>query len=443
MDKWIIVTLAAIVACVTTLVMTPVSMKLSLTLGAVDKPGGRHIHETPTPRMGGIAIFAGAVIPLVIAGLLIGRVGLGITSEMNILGILASAAVVFASGCIDDVRGLNPKAKLTLQIAAAIIAAASGALVSDIRAYDGTVIFMMGWLSWPATIIYLVAFCNIVNLIDGLDGLAAGVVGIASVGLIGVSWMTGNIVSALICSCLFGACLGFLKYNFHPAKTFMGDSGSLFLGFLLGLASLVGTMKVSTITSVAVPIIIAGVPVLDTFAAIVRRMRGHVPLDSPDAGHIHHTLLNLGYDQRSVVLRIYCVCAICAASGFLIANSGFTARVICVAIDLLVAFLLIWKLELFEPVLMRLYPQGMADFSEGCHLGLVRFPRESLSCVNISRPRLMPAQSAWGLWRKSLFHVVTTFMFLLLKQVWTMHVSTETFLNGCIYTPRSEWERKL
>lgn len=358
MSNWAVVALVAVAACLIALFCTPLSMKLAHRVGAVDAPGGRHIHENPTPRLGGVAIFLGVMIPLCMAFHLVGKESIGVSDQLSLGGLFLSLTVVFVAGCIDDVRQLNPKVKLAFQVMAAIIAAASGALVGDIRSYGGQVVFEMGVLSWPVTVIYLVAFCNIINLIDGLDGLSAGIVCIASLGLIGVSWQTGNSASALICACLAGSTLGFLRWNFHPAKTFMGDSGSLFLGFALGLASLVGTMKVSTITSIAVPIIIAGVPVLDTFAAIIRRLRGHVSFDTPDAGHIHHSLLKLGYDQKLVVVTIYIVSAIFAFTGVLIANSGFALRLACIAADFVVALWLVWKLELFEPVLMRLYPQG-------------------------------------------------------------------------------------
>lgn len=358
MDRWMQAALVAVVAFAITLITTPLSMKLAKRIGAMDVPGGRHIHEHATPRMGGMAIFLGVMIPLFVLSLTTSVSDIPSLRHVNIPGLIASASLVFVAGCIDDARGLNPKIKLALQAIGALGAALSGAVVDDIRSYDGQIVFDMGWFALPATVIYLVAFCNIVNLVDGLDGLAAGIVGIASLGLIGVSWQTGNIVSALICACMAGACLGFLRWNFHPAKTFMGDSGSLFLGFALGVASLLGTMKVSTITSIAVPIIIAGVPVLDTFAAIIRRMRGHVSFDTPDAGHIHHSLLKLGYDQKRVVLTIYAVSAIFALTGSLIANSSVVIRIVCIFVDLIVAFWLVRKLELFEPVLMRLYPQG-------------------------------------------------------------------------------------
>lgn len=358
MNSWALAIVAAVAAFIITLAATPLSMRLAKRVGAVDVPGGRHIHDHVTPRMGGVAIFAGVMVPLVVIGYFMGIANASALRHVNVPGLIASAFLVFVAGCIDDTRGLNPKIKLLLQAIGAFGAALSGAVVDDIRSYGGQVVFEMGWLAWPATIVYLVAFCNIVNLVDGLDGLATGIVGIASLGLIGVSWQTGNIVSALICACIAGSCLGFLRWNFHPAKTFMGDSGSLFLGFALGVASLLGTMKVSTITSIAVPVIIAGVPVLDTFAAIIRRMRGRVSFDTPDAGHIHHSLLKLGYDQRHVVLTIYAVSAVFALTGALIANSGFATRLVCIVVDLVVAFWLVWKLELFEPVLMRLYPQG-------------------------------------------------------------------------------------
>lgn len=360
------------------LALVPASMRFALRIGAVDKPGGRHIHERPTPRLGGVALFAGIVVPLVALWLIVGEGRMTVDGGVRIPGLFAALTIVFIAGCIDDVKHLNPKVKLLLQVVAAAVAAVSGALVDDIRSYAGSTIFEMGWLAYPATIIYLVAFCNIANLIDGLDGLASGVIAIASLGLIGVSLTMGNVIPALICACIAGACFAFLRYNFYPAKTFMGDSGSLTLGFALGLASLVGTMKVSTITSIAVPIIIAGVPVLDTFAAIVRRMRGHVSFDTPDAGHIHHSLLKLGYDQRHVVLTVYAVSAVFALTGFVIAGSGFGVRLVCITVDFLVALYLVWKLELFEPVLMRLYPQGHGRLFARPRIGSGQVPQRIL-----------------------------------------------------------------
>lgn len=164
--------IAAVVAFAITLIATPLSMKLAKRIGAMDVPGGRHIHDHATPRLGGVAIFLGVMIPLVVVVFLFGEPTLGLGAGVSAPGLLASLVIVFLAGCIDDVKQLNPKAKLALQIIAAIVAAASGALISDIRAYDGSVVLEMGWVAYPLTVLYLVAFCNIVNLIDGLDGLA-------------------------------------------------------------------------------------------------------------------------------------------------------------------------------------------------------------------------------------------------------------------------------
>ena len=365
--SWQLVAVVGAVAFALTLAFTPVSMRLARVLGAMDEPGGRHVHKQPTPRLGGVALFVGTMVPLVVVTAFAGEPSLGLGRGVSAIGLGASLVVVFLAGCVDDVRHLGPKAKLALQVVAACIAAVAGALVSDIRAYDGSVVLEMGWFAYPATVVYLVAFCNIVNLIDGLDGLAAGVVGIASAALIAVSATKGAVAPALLCACLLGSCAAFLRYNFHPAKTFMGDSGSLFLGFALGLASLIGTMKVSTVTAVAVPVIIAGVPVLDTLAAIIRRVRGHVSFDTPDAGHIHHSLLGRGLDQRHVVLTIYAVSALFAMSGFVIAGSGLEARVVAVVVDLAIAGALVWRLELFDPVLRRLYPEGRRPLFARAH----------------------------------------------------------------------------
>lgn len=365
----LIMFLVAIVAFAVTYVLVYPSTVIAKKLGAVDLPSERRVHTHATTRMGGIAIFFGIVIPLMAVYLLIGaRVlppELKPPPNINIVGVFAGMLVMFIVGCIDDVFQIRARYKLIGQIIAAIIVAASGVMLSDIRMFGSNEYLYFGFLSWPITVFWLVAFANIINLIDGLDGLAAGVCGITFAAFFVLGLMTDNPASALIAVVGLAACVAFLRFNFHPAKLFMGDCGSLTLGFLLGIISLMGIMKTATFTSLAVPVIIAGIPVLDTFSAIVRRKREHVSISVPDKGHIHHSLMKSGLDQRGVVLTIYGVCAVFAVSGIVVAGSHDAVRVVVVIIDLAVAAFLVWRLKLFGVVLAHVYEPARRKSGRG------------------------------------------------------------------------------
>lgn len=346
-----------------TYAMVPVSMKIAEKAGAIDMPSERRIHVRPMTRMGGIALFAGIVVSSVVAVILIGEHFLPsdvqLPGDVNFVGVLCGFVFMFAVGIVDDIRQLSAKLKLLGQAVAATIVACSGVLLGDIHLGFDALTFSFGIWAYPITVFYLVAFANIINLIDGLDGLAAGVSAICATAFLILScqlslWATASMAVAIIASCI-----AFLRFNLNPAKLFMGDSGSLILGLGLGIVSLMGTMRVASITSLAVPVVIAAIPVLDTLAAIVRRKRNHVSIGAPDKGHIHHRLLQLGMSQRKVVFSIYGICALFAASGVIIAGASFPIRIAVVVIDLIVAAVIVWKLGLFGKVLGRYYPDGM------------------------------------------------------------------------------------
>ena len=355
----LILFLVALVAFAITYALVYPSTVIAKKLGAVDLPSERRVHTHATTRMGGIAIFFGIVVTLGLVYALCGaRVlphELLLPRGINVVGVFAGMLVMFAVGCIDDVFQIKARYKLVGQIIAAIVVAASGVMLEDIRLFGSSEYFYFGVFSWPLTVFWLVAFANIINLIDGLDGLAAGVCGITYGAFFILSLMTDSIATALIAIVGVAVCLAFLRFNFHPAKLFMGDCGSLTLGLLLGIVSLMGIMKTATFTSLAVPVIIAGIPVLDTFSAIIRRKREHVSISVPDKGHIHHSLLKSGLDQRRVVLVIYGVCAVFAVSGIVIAGSNDIVRIVVVVLDLAVAAFLVWKLKLFGVVLAHYY----------------------------------------------------------------------------------------
>ena len=214
---------------------------------------------------------------------------------------------------------------------------------------------MLGWLAYPITVVYLVAFTNIINLIDGLDGLATGICGIASFTMFSMAVLSGRIDAAALSIALFGACLAFLRYNFNPASIFLGDSGSLLLGFALGSISLLNVSRTAALTSLIIPLIVAGVPIIDTFSAIVRRKRAHISIGQADKGHIHHRLIQEGYNQKQAVLLIYAWCIMLSAGAAAINQVEVPMRVLIFTVLAIGSAVFAKRLHLFEPVLRHHY----------------------------------------------------------------------------------------
>lgn len=295
-----------VLATVASALLTPVARAIAFHFNIVSIPGGRHIHGRSIPRLGGVGIFAGAVIPFVglfVSGLFKEVLGPDVTWRLT--GLLVGSTIMFTVGVLDDVKGVRARDKLLVQIAAAIIAWGFGFRIDAVGLpFLGD--FNFGVLSLPATVLWIVGIINAVNLIDGLDGLAAGVVFFAGVTNFVVAYLTGTTFVAVVMATLAGSVLGFLFYNFNPARIFMGDSGSYFLGFVLAVCSISGPLqKASATISIVVPIVALGVPIIDTMLAIVRRFLERRPIFSPDRGHIHHRLLDMGITHRRAVLIIY------------------------------------------------------------------------------------------------------------------------------------------
>ncbi|ADO58877.1 UDP-phosphate N-acetylglucosaminyl 1-phosphate transferase [Paenibacillus jamilae] len=288
------------------LLLTPLVKKFAVKVGAVDVPNARKVHTRIMPRLGGLGIFLAfllsllAMLPFVPDGMLSSR-------DINfIAAFLIGGTLITLIGALDDRFDLNAKLKFLAQIAVACMVV----FAFDIRVDFVNVPFqdayssLESWISIPLTIFWIVGVTNAINLIDGLDGLAAGVSGIA-IGTIAVmSLLMGNYMVAMLCLVLLGSIIGFLFFNFHPAKIFMGDTGSLFLGFSLAMLSMLGFKQIA-IVSFITPLIIIGVPLSDTFFAIIRRKLQKKPIFSPDKGHLHHCLRELGFSHRQTVLIIY------------------------------------------------------------------------------------------------------------------------------------------
>lgn len=283
-----------IAAFVASILLTPLVKRLAFRIGAVDAPNYRKVHARIMPRLGGLAIFL---------AFLIGVAVLQPQSQFS-LAIIIGACIIVATGVIDDMREISAKAKMLGQIVAALIVIFVGGIQIDFinLPFGGQLDF--GFLSIPFTILWIVGITNAINLIDGLDGLAAGVSSIALITLSGMAFIMGDMFVLAFAAILAAATIGFLFYNFHPAKIFMGDTGALFLGFMISVLALLG-YKNFTIISLIIPVIMLGVPISDTFFAIVRRYRMKKKWSDPDKSHLHHRLLDMGFTHRQTVLIIY------------------------------------------------------------------------------------------------------------------------------------------
>lgn len=311
--------------------------------------------------MGGVAIFGGIAIAFLV--LIIGVDNFGWFGNhlkqpgfgLNYILIGSGVIFIFVVGLIDDVVGLRARYKFIGQIIAATIVCMGGLKFSFIGNPFGPGIIQFGWWSYPITIFYLVAFANIINLIDGLDGLASGIAIItaATLGFYGLLSIKIDVV--VVSVIIIGACLGFLKFNHHPASIFMGDSGSLTLGMMLGITSLLAVARTTFVFSLLIPILAAGVPITDTFAAIIRRKKGHQPVGEPDRGHIHHRLLAAGFSQGKTVAIMWGWSALLSICGLVFTELEGIAKPISLIIAATVTGYAIFKLKLLEPVLKHYY----------------------------------------------------------------------------------------
>ena len=351
-----------LVALLATLLATPLAKCIAQHLGAIDKPDERRINKVPIPRMGGIGIALGlvAAVAVQVAGTKLLGWPTVFVPHMQLQGVdykllTVAVVIVFLTGAIDDVRNLKPRQKLLGQILAACVAAASGLVIGNVANPFTAELIPIGWLAYPITVVYLVAFTNVINLIDGLDGLAAGITAISCAAMFYLSYEAHQIDAAVLACILAGCCLGFLRYNFNPASIFMGDCGSNMLGFLLGVIALLGVNRVAAATTLIVPLVIAGVPIIDTFAAIVRRRRGHTAISQADTGHIQHRLIKQGFDQMQAALMIYGWSILLAAGAIIMTKVALPLRFVVFILLVSVSAVFIRKLHLFKPVLLHRY----------------------------------------------------------------------------------------
>ena len=288
------------------MLVTPRATHLARAMGIMDVPGVRRVHRDATPRLGGLAIVLATLTMLVLVLTLdnvIGRAFRGVRTQL--IALVAGSLLVFLAGVIDDVRGLRVSAKLLVEIAAAVLVCALGIRIGSISIAGITLDF--GWLSWPLTILWIVGVTNAVNLIDGIDGLAAGIALIACGAITVLAIHVGQPVMAVLMLALSGSLTGFLLFNFHPARVFLGDGGSLFLGFIIATGSVMSATKSATLLGLGLPALALGVPIVDTLFSVLRRALRRRSIVAPDRGHIHHRLLAMGVSQPRATAMIWAV----------------------------------------------------------------------------------------------------------------------------------------
>jgi len=299
---WLLFLVAFAVAFLVALAMTPLAIWLAPKIGALDVPKDeRRVHDKPMPRFGGMAIFIGIMVALLIFA----------RKEEGVAGAMVGCVLIFILGAIDDLKELRPPVKFGGQIVCAAVAFIMGLRIEFITNIFGPGNMVLGDVTCCImTVLWLAAITNAVNLIDGLDGLAAGISAISALCIAYVAYIHGQYVPTLAMVVIAGAALGFLPYNFHPAKTFMGDSGSELLGFSIAAFSILGTVKSPTIIVLIIPALVLGLPIFDTIFAIIRRVIHRRPIGMGDKEHLHHRIMRAGFGQRRAVMVMYCISGI-------------------------------------------------------------------------------------------------------------------------------------
>ncbi|GAU75719.1 MraY family glycosyltransferase [Fusibacter sp. 3D3] len=337
MDMYI----SALLAGVISFLCTPLVIKMAHRFGAIDIPkDDRRVHNKPIPLWGGVAIFTGFFVSMFLFSDI---------HTTKLFGLFMGSIVVLVTGMVDDVRPLGAKTKLFMQFVAASILVFSGFEINFLTNFFGSSEYIyFGMFSIPVSIIWIVGVTNTVNLIDGLDGLAAGISAIAAITLGYIAFINHRYDAATITLILAGSSLGFLPYNFNPAKIFMGDAGALFLGLVLSAISIEGALKGATALTVVVPIIALGVPIFDTAFAIVRRLINKRPIMEADKGHLHHRFLSIGYNQRKAVLSIYLIGALMGAGAIALLKGELIGAGILLTLAAVVVFIPLNKVKEIE-----------------------------------------------------------------------------------------------
>jgi UDP-GlcNAc:undecaprenyl-phosphate GlcNAc-1-phosphate transferase len=309
----VIILCALVLAFATALFTTPYVRRLALSVGMLDETGERRMHDIPKPRIGGIAVYLGFAFALFSAlGYLFNNNKLGgLTNAHDIIGLIFGGTLILMVGIWDDVMGMSPRGKFGAQIVVAGISMLYGFTIHYVNNpfHHGEPFYFPQWISVVVTMLWYLGMMNAINFIDGLDGLLSGLTAISGLSLLAIALMKGHPEVALILAALVGGALGFLPYNYNPAKIILGDSGALFIGYAFATISIIGASKTAFTISLLIPLIVLALPILDTAAAIARRTRAGKKFYEADRGHFHHQLIfRFGLNVRQAVLLIYALC---------------------------------------------------------------------------------------------------------------------------------------
>ena len=321
-----------VIVAVFTALLFPMVKWISYHVGALDYPNERKVHKKPMPVMGGLMIYLGFLFGYMLFA----------PQSTQMLAILIASFIVVITGILDVIKPLRAREKLVGQVVAALIIVFYGKILLNDISFFGYY-FDFGWLAYPITIVFIVAVMNCINLIDGLDGLADGISMIFFITIGVLAFIMHNLGSPeiTIAFIMIGACLGFLIFNFNPAKIFMGEIGSMFLGFMIAVVCLLG-FKAVTLTSLVVPMLILAIPILDTLFAILRRIIHHKPIYEADRQHLHHQLLNKKFSQKTTVLIIYAVSILfSSASVFYVLKDRKIGAIIYIILVLLITWVVL------------------------------------------------------------------------------------------------------
>lgn len=350
---WGDIAIAFLLAFITAFVITPYTIRLAKKVGAVDIPNDRRVNKKPMPRLGGLAVIAGflvSVIYLVISASIEGKINLSEDGlNIKLLGILGGMLVLGIVCYIDDVKDIKPLVKLAGQVTAAIIVASSGVLIDNFTIpFKENSVVLNEVFSFILTVGWIIGITNAINLIDGLDGLSSGITLISCLSLVVVFALNESpLIAIILITALAGAIVGFLPYNFNPAKTFIGDVGSNFMGFALAIISILGVAKTYTAIVLIAPIMILALPIFDTIWAIIRRIiksKSIKGVFKADRGHLHHRLMVKGYTQKQSVLILYGATATFGMTAIILLDSG------------------IWKAASFALLVIAIVAIGYRDF---------------------------------------------------------------------------------
>lgn len=419
--------------------LTPAVRALAFRIGAVDVPGGRRIHTVPTPRLGGVAVFGAILFSLALGWMLdpfIRRVFAVHAMRLGALGAASSCLLIV--GAIDDRRSVKATIKLLVEIAAAALVVIPGYRIHAVFGVE------TGWLDASATVLWIVAVTNAINMVDGLDGLAAGLSLIISASLFSIAIFLGSLGTAAILAALCGALLGFLCHNFHPARIFLGDSGSLLIGFLLAVTAVDSSSKAATVAAILFPLLSLGLPLAELVLTAMRRMLrwirvvrldtgtqryefsffGGPALFTADCEHIHHRMLAMGITHRNVVLVLYCVCAVLGAGSLLMVAYHVTSLGL-----LLLAF------ASAAIAARRLGYRELQPLSNGLLLPLFDLPGMNRSVVCVLCDLGFIAVSYLGAWLIQSGSVLTRSTMLPLQNAFPLLATTQIgcFMLGGLY----------